>query len=58
MQTQQVKIFFEDEAPRLGSGWRWVTVRIGRKWVRVRDHMGRTARFTVDQYAKLKPREA
>ena len=57
MQTQRVKIFFEDEAPRLGCGWRWVYVKVGRKWVRVRDGMGRTARFTLDQYEQLKPRE-
>lgn len=28
-----VRIFFEDEAPRIGSGWRTVHVRVGRKWV-------------------------
>jgi hypothetical protein len=57
MQTQRVKIFFEDEAPRLGCGWRWVSVQIGRKWVRLQDDMGRTARFTLAQYAELKPHE-
>lgn len=57
MQTKQVKIFFEDEAPRIGSGWRLVTVQVGRKWVRVRGPQDRRARFTLDQYAKLKPRE-
>ena len=45
MQIDRVKIFFHDEAPRIGCGWRWVEARIGRKWVRLRDHQGRTARF-------------
>lgn len=57
MQTQRVKIFFEDEAPRLGAGWRIVNVQVGRKWVRLRDDMDRTARFTIAQYEKLKPQE-
>jgi hypothetical protein len=52
---QQVRVYLEDEAPRLGSGWRLVTAQIGRKWVRLRDAKGRTARFTIEQYAKLKP---
>ena len=32
--TFKARVFFEDEAPRIGSGWRWVTYKIGRKWVR------------------------
>ncbi|HZP68393.1 MAG TPA: hypothetical protein VFB29_00500 [Pseudolabrys sp.] len=55
MKQQRVKIFFEDEAPRLGCGWRYVTVTIGRKWVRCRDCLGRSARFTLAQYERLKP---
>jgi hypothetical protein len=54
---KQVKIFFEDEAPRIGSGWRLVTAKIGRKWVRLYGPQGRRARFTLDQYARLKPIE-
>ena len=30
-------------------------VQIGRKWLKLRDDMGRTARFTLAQYAELKP---
>lgn len=32
-----MRIFFEDEAPRIGSGWRKVYVKIGRKWVHFTD---------------------
>jgi hypothetical protein len=35
-----VRIYFEDESPRLGCGWRWVTAQIGRKWVRLQDSQG------------------
>lgn len=28
-----MRLFFEDEAPRIGSGWRTVEVKVGRKWV-------------------------
>jgi hypothetical protein len=50
-----VRIYFEDESPRLGCGWRWVTAQIGRKWVRLQDPQGRRAKFTREQYEKLKP---
>jgi len=26
-------IYFKDECPRVGSGWRKVQVKLGRKWV-------------------------
>ena len=28
-----VRVRFEDECPRIGSGWRWCSVKVGRKWV-------------------------
>ena len=28
-----MRLFFEDEAPRIGSGWRTVHVKVGLKWV-------------------------
>jgi len=27
-----MRVFLEDECPRIGSGWRTVNVKIGRKW--------------------------
>ena len=32
-----MRIFFEDEAPRIGSGSRKVHVKVGHKWVRFTD---------------------
>lgn len=32
-----MRLYFEDEAPRIGSGWRTVEVKVGRKWVRFAD---------------------
>jgi len=48
----KMKIHFQDEAPRIGNGWRLVTVEIGRKWVTVRDLYSsrRKARFTLKQW--------
>lgn len=37
METQRIRIFLHDEAPRIGCGWRTVTVMLGRKWVRLVD---------------------
>lgn len=33
MTTNQMRIYFEDECPKIGCGWRTVNVKIGRKWV-------------------------
>lgn len=32
-----MRIFFEDEAPRIGSGSRKVHIKVGNKWVRFTD---------------------
>jgi hypothetical protein len=31
-----MRLYFEDEAPRIGSGWRTVHVTLGWKWARLR----------------------
>lgn len=51
--TFKARIYFHDEAPRLGCGVRTVTIRIGRKWVRISDHMGRAVRFHRRVYEQL-----
>jgi hypothetical protein len=28
----KLRIYLEDEAPRIGAGWRTVDVKLGRKW--------------------------
>jgi hypothetical protein len=47
-------IYFEDEAPAIGSGFRLVAVdRATPTWVRIRDHAGRTARLDDATWATL-----
>ena len=37
MTETKIRIYLEDEAPRIGSGWRTVSVKIGRKWTYITD---------------------
>jgi hypothetical protein len=48
----RMRVFFMDEAPRIGSGWRIVSVMNGRKWVRLACEAGR-AKFTKEQWAPI-----
>jgi hypothetical protein len=51
-----LRVYFEDEAPTIGSGLRLVAVdRITPQWVRIRDHTGRTAKLAPATYASIKP---
>ena len=34
-------IYLQDEAPSIGSGWRFVNVKVGRKWVYLAGSIGR-----------------
>ncbi len=48
------RIHFNDEAPRIGSGWRKVEVSIGRKWVKVRCvATGKLAKFSKIQWSQI-----
>lgn len=33
MTAQLIRVYFEDECPKIGCGWRTVIVKMGRKWV-------------------------
>ena len=47
-------IHLNDEAPRIGCGWRGIRVtQRGRKWVHVRDMHGNCAKFDVGLWAAL-----
>jgi hypothetical protein len=51
-----LRVHFHDEAPTIGCGLRLIAVdRITPKWVRIRDHAGRTAKLSPTIYASLKP---
>lgn len=54
MQPQRYHVFLQDEAPRIGSGWRIVTVLKGRKWVRLLDERsGRRAKIRAALWVDL-----
>ena len=37
--ASSMRIYFEDEAPRIGSGWRTVDIKVGHKWVYFTDNV-------------------
>lgn len=41
MTALRMRVCFMDEAPKIGSGWRIVSVVIGRQWVRLVSSSGR-----------------
>lgn len=45
----EMAVYFQDQAPRIGSGWRGINVvTLGRKWVRIESHAsGKTARLSL-----------
>lgn len=52
MTPQRMRVFLQDEAPRVGSGWRIITALIGRKWVKIASKKGR-ARLTKKQWQTI-----
>lgn len=53
MAEHTVTIYFEDECPRIGAGWRTVTVKEGRKWAYLTTASGRRQKITLDLLDKL-----
>jgi hypothetical protein len=54
MKPQRMRLYFEDEAPRIGCGWRTVEVTIGYKWVKVKDVAnGNRAKFTLKDFERM-----
>lgn len=49
-------VYFEDEAPSIGSGWRLIEAQIGYKWVYVKElnakRRSKLKRKTWDQIAR------
>lgn len=58
--TYTANIYFEDEAPRIGCGWRYCNIEIGRKWARVTERAtGKRVRFPkekLDSFRQAKVR--
>jgi hypothetical protein len=51
----KLHIYFKDEVPRIGSGWRYIVVdKLGWKWVTIRDpHSHRKARIRRSLWDRL-----
>lgn len=41
MPVTRMRVYLQDEAPRIGCGWRIVQAMTGRKWVRIASVDGR-----------------
>jgi hypothetical protein len=48
----RMRVYLQGEAPRIGDGWRNVSVIIGRKYVRIATLAGR-AKLTMDQWKAI-----
>lgn len=49
-----VRIYLEDECPRIGAGWRTVDVKIGRKWAYLTDTAnGTRSRLPKEEAIKI-----
>ena len=47
--------YFQDEAPRIGCGWRRCNVVIGRKWIRITERAtGKKAKLPMALYVGQK----
>lgn len=51
--TRTVKLFLQDEAPRIGAGLRLLEVREGEKWAHLTAPCGRTARLRIEVFDKI-----
>jgi hypothetical protein len=54
MKAKRLRLIFQDEAPRIGCGERGCSVKMGRKWVYIRERAsGATARLHKSAFDKL-----
>lgn len=57
MTPTAVEIYFHDEAPKIGCGWRRCNIEVGRKWVRITERAtGARVRLPKSRLQTLKPR--
>ena len=49
----QTRLFFEDECPQIGSGWRTVTVDDDIDVTTITDHVGNRCRIPTEQFDAL-----
>lgn len=48
MDERKAYIYFQDECPKIGAGWRVVNIREGDKWAHLSTETGRKQRITLD----------
>lgn len=54
MKTEKLRIYLEDEAPRIGCGWRTVAVKISHKWAYFTElSTGSRAKLKKDEAIKI-----
>lgn len=55
MTPVKADVYFQDEAPRIGCGWRRCDVIVGRKWIRIIERAtGRKAKLPMFLYVGQK----
>lgn len=47
------RVFLQDELPTFGAGWHTLSVKIGKKWVRLEDARGRVRKIELHQFNLL-----
>lgn len=53
MEASRMRVCFNDDAPRIGSGWRIIIAKIGRKIVHVADQHGNRAKFSREVWKRI-----
>jgi hypothetical protein len=53
-ETYQIRVYLEDECPRIGSGWRTLTVTETDDYTYVTDSLGRRVRMKFTLLAEIK----
>ena len=49
----KVRLYLHDECPRIGSGWRWLNICVGSKWVKVNAGRGFNTRISRQLFDRL-----
>jgi hypothetical protein len=52
-EIRRARIYFQDECPRIGSGWRVVDVWEGEKWAHLATDTGRRSRIRLEELDRL-----
>lgn len=53
-----VKVYLYDELPRIGSGYRFVFAKEGRKWVHIKGYNNVNGKLPLKRWKELQPEAA